>query len=160
MKGSKTSKAAVPPGMKGQLVAPCGMNCNVCAGYLASKHDVKAHGIRMMYCIGCRPRNKNCAFLKRDCKQLRTGEVEFCYECDDFPCERLSALDRRYRENFRMSEIGNLEYIRDHGMDEFLRAEEEKWRCPKCGGTKSCHNGLCFECDLEELKGRKKKYRW
>ncbi|HIH02250.1 TPA: DUF3795 domain-containing protein [Thermoplasmata archaeon] len=146
--------------MERHLVAPCGMNCNICAGYLASKHDVKAKGIRLMYCIGCRPRDKNCAFLKRGCELLRKGKVEYCYECDDFPCDRLSAMDKRYREDFRMSEIENLEYIRDHGIEGFLRAEEYKWRCPRCGGVTSCHNGICFECGLEELRSKKKKYRW
>jgi hypothetical protein len=155
----RTTKDAAPC-MEERLVAPCGMNCNVCAAYLASKHDVKAHGVRMMYCIGCRPRNKSCAFLKKGCGQLRRGEVEYCFECEDFPCERLSSIDRKYRANFRMSEIENLECIRENGIGEFLKAEERKWRCQECGGVISCHNGICFECGLDELKSRKKKYRW
>ncbi len=27
--------------MKEELIAPCGMNCNVCGGYLALTHNVK-----------------------------------------------------------------------------------------------------------------------
>lgn len=146
--------------MKEELVAPCGMNCNVCAAYLAHSHDVRAKGLRMMYCIGCRPRDKPCAFLKKRCSTLRNGEVEYCYECPTFPCDRLSAIDRRYRTQFRMSEVENLHRIRDWGIGPFLKAEEAKWRCPGCGGVVSCHNGLCFDCDLEELRARKRKYRW
>jgi hypothetical protein len=146
--------------MKEELVAPCGMNCNVCAAYLAVTHDVKSKGIRMMYCIGCRPRNKPCAFLKKSCDLLRKNEVKYCYECPTFPCERLSAIDKRYRTQFRMSEIRNLHRIRDEGIESFLKAEKAKWRCPECGGVVSCHNGICFGCGLDKLRKKKRLYRW
>ncbi|MFC1995459.1 DUF3795 domain-containing protein [Chloroflexota bacterium] len=51
--------------MNEELIAPCGMNCGICSGYLASKYDIKSKGIKMPYCIGCRPRDKKCAFLKK-----------------------------------------------------------------------------------------------
>ena len=146
--------------MEEGLVAPCGMNCNICAAYLGAKHDVKRLGIHMRYCAGCRSRKNPCAFLKKVCDLLRKEEVEYCYECDGFPCERLLTIDRRYRKNFRMSEVENLECIRDKGIEAFLEAEEAKWRCPDCGGVICCHNGICFECGSEELKGRKRLYRW
>jgi hypothetical protein len=44
-------------------------------------------------------------------------------------------------------------------MEKFLEEEAEKWQCPECGGVISCHNGLCFECDLEKLKAKHRKYR-
>jgi len=146
--------------MKEELVAPCGMNCSVCAAYLAHAHDLRSKGFRMMYCIGCRPRDKSCAFLKKSCDRLRKSQVKYCYECPTFPCARLSALDKRYREQFRMSEIENLHRIRDEGIKAFLRSERKKWRCPKCGGVISCHNGLCFECDIDTLRKKKRPYRW
>jgi len=59
-----------------------------------------------------------------------------------------------------MSFVENLETIRDRGIEEFLVMEKEKWRCPDCGGTICCHNGVCFECGIEKLKGRKQLYRW
>ena len=146
--------------MKEELVAPCGMNCNVCAAYLAVKHDVRSKSIRMMYCIGCRPRDKPCAFLKKRCDLLRKKEVKYCYECKAFPCSRLSAIDKRYKAQFRMSEIENLQHIRDEGIESFLKTEEKKWKCSKCGGTISCHNGLCFDCDLDRLRKKKRPYAW
>lgn len=146
--------------MKEELVAPCGMNCNICAAYLAATHDVKGKGIQMMNCIGCRPRNKQCTFLKKKCELLLKNKVQYCYECDSFPCESLAAIDKKYRTNFGMSEIENLLHIRDEGIESFLGAEEAKWRCQGCGGTLCCHNGICFDCDLEELRKRKRRYRW
>ncbi len=144
-----------------QLIAPCGMNCGICSGYLAREYDLKKQGIRKSYCAGCRPRGKNCAFMKKSCEKLGNGLVKYCYECAEFPCRRLKHLDKRYRTNYHMSNIENLEYIRDKGIEKFLIKEAEKWRCPQCGGTISCHSGLCFKCEVEKLKNRKKgRYLW
>ncbi|MHB8104356.1 MAG: DUF3795 domain-containing protein, partial [Dehalococcoidales bacterium] len=55
------------------LVAPCGMNCGLCSAYLAMKNDLKKLGIQRSYCAGCRPRGKNCAFMKKNCELLGEG---------------------------------------------------------------------------------------
>jgi hypothetical protein len=89
-----------------------------------------------------------------------SGEVDYCYQCPDFPCRNLEHIDERYRSRYRMSMIENLELIRDHGVEKLLGKESEKWRCPECGGVICCHNGICFECGSELLKAKKKLYRW
>jgi hypothetical protein len=143
------------------LVAPCGMNCGICAAYLAGKYDLKRRGLGIGYCAGCRPRGKNCAFMKKHCELIGQGKVQFCFECPSFPCPRLKRLDKRYRTNYHMSMIENLEYIQEHGMEKFLKKETEKWQCPECGGVISCHSGLCFKCGVEKLKARGKgRYKW
>ena len=142
------------------LIAPCGMNCALCSGYLALKHDVKAKGVRMINCTGCRPRNKKCAFLKKQCSKLSKGEVTFCFECESFPCDRLRIIDKRYRSRYRMSMIGNLQFIKKHGIEKFLEDQQKNWKCKSCGEMICCHNGLCFSCDLEKLRSKKQKYRW
>jgi hypothetical protein len=70
---------------KADLVAPCGMNCGICSGYLAGTREIEKQDIRMSYCQGCRPRNKNYAFLKIQCRLLTEGGGNFCFECPDFP---------------------------------------------------------------------------
>jgi PHP family Zn ribbon phosphoesterase len=45
-------------------------------------------------------------------------------------------------------------------MEMFLEAQKEKWKCPKCGGPVCLHNGICFCCELEKLKVKKRKFRW
>ena len=146
--------------MNEELIAPCGMNCAICSGYLALEHDVKSKGIRMAYCSGCRPRDKKCTFLKKSCNLLLSGQVQYCYECQDYPCERLHHIDKRYKALYRMSMIENLEYIKKNGISQFLEKEEEKWKCPECGATVCCHNGICFSCGLSKLKNKTKLYRW
>ena len=146
--------------MKTEIIAPCGMNCALCSGYLALQYDVKSKGIRMPYCKGCRPRDKNCAFLKKKCELLLNKSVMFCFECPDFPCERLNRLDKRYQTLFRMSMIQNLKYLKQKGMAAFLKTQEEEWRCPTCGSVICCHNGICFSCSVDKLQTKKKLYRW
>ena len=146
--------------MREELIAPCGMDCAVCSSYLALKNDVRAKGVRMAYCKGCRPRDKKCAFLKKKCELLLKNKVRFCYECEEFPCKNLEHIDKRYQTFFRMSFIDNLKLIKKQGLTKFLESQKKKWQCPNCGEVICCHNGICFSCDLEKLKNKKKRYRW
>ena len=102
------------------LIAPCGMNCAVCSAYLAREHNIKASGIKMPYCSGCRPSNRQCAWLKKRCQLPLNGEVKYCNECPDFPCDRLRHIDQRYITNFRTSFLENLKYIQKRGMPGFF----------------------------------------
>jgi hypothetical protein len=99
-----------------ELIAPCGMNCAICSEYLALRYDIKNKGVKIPYCNGCRPRGKNCAFLKKRCELLLNNIVTFCYECKDFPCERLKHIDQRYQTLFRMSLTDNIEFIKKNGI--------------------------------------------
>jgi hypothetical protein len=145
---------------KTDLIAPCGMNCAICGSYLSLINDIKNKGIRIPYCSGCIPRNKKCAFLKKRCELLINGNIRFCYECEKFPCDNLERIDKRYQLLYRMSMIENLKFIKENGIEKFIVKENQKWKCPECGGTISCHNGICFECGLDKLKNKKKMYRW
>ena len=146
--------------MNKELIAPCGMNCAICSGYLAFENDIKAQGIRIPYCKGCRPRDKKCAFLKKKCNLLLEKQIDFCHKCKDFPCENLKHLDNRYRNLFRTSFIDNLNFIKEQGIEKFLIQQKEKWKCPNCGQIICCHNGICFSCGIDKLSKKKKIYRW
>jgi len=128
---------------KEELIAPCGMNCGICIGYFGYAMNGRK---RKNICVGCRIRDKNCAFLKKECEKLSKKEVEYCFQCEDFPCENLEKLDKRYREKHDMSMIENLKIIRKNGMKEFLRWQEEKYTCPKCAGVICVHNKTCYSC--------------
>ncbi len=142
------------------LIGPCGMNCAICSRYLSSKNKIDYKEVKIPYCSGCRVKNK-CAFQKK-CNLLNENKINFCFECNDFPCERLQKLDDRYRANYKMSMINNLKFIKQNGISKFLKIEKEKWQCSSCKGLTCCHNGLCFKCDLAKLKNKKqaKLYRW
>lgn len=145
--------------MKEDLIAPCGMDCSLCIAYQFKKNDLNKQGFHKSYCSGCIPRGKNCTYMKDWCELLGKGKIRFCFDCKDYPCNRLKALDKRYRTKYHMSMIKNLNYIKEYGAESFLKKEEVKWRCPACGGTICWHNGLCLNCNIDTLL-QNKKYRW
>ena len=134
-------------GLEAELIAPCGMNCNVCRGVLDKSGKAKQ-------CIGCKPRGNGCTYYGGLCSKLKNSEIEFCYECDDFPCEKLKRLDKRYRTRYDYCFIDALEFIRDNGMEAHLSRDSERFRCPDCGGLVCIHNGKCYSCiTISNLKG-------
>jgi len=105
-----------------ELIAPCGMNCNLCLGYLREKNR----------CPGCNNiDNKNSYRVRcmiRNCQILQQNKWKYCSsKCDKFPCTRLKNLDKRYRTKYGMSMIENLNHIEEKGIEEFLRQEEKRW---------------------------------
>ncbi len=141
------------------LIAPCGMNCAVCSRYLSYVNNLKRR-----QCIGCRPRNERCAYLFGKCRGINhaaRGDAAFCFECAYYPCPQINRVDDRYRKNYNMSFIENLEYIKSMGIGKFIEEQYEKYRCSNCGGLISIHNRKCFNCDtitkLVDISGRRSK---
>ncbi len=134
------------------LIAPCGMNCGICSAYLAMKNDIKTRGIKAVQCHGCLPRGKGCTLNKSGgCKERMNLSLRFCYECEKFPCDTSKKWDEVYRTKYHTSLIDNLKYIKENGVENFLKQQREKWKCPQCGGVISCHNGVCYTCGLDAL---------
>jgi hypothetical protein len=128
-----------------ELIAPCGIHCAMCSRYLSYINNLKRS-----HCIGCRPANRECAILKKNCsgnKNILKGNISFCFECGFYPCKKLDHLDERYRNNYRTSMIDNLEFIKNNGIPEFIKNQYKKHRCRKCGSLISMHNNKCFTCD-------------
>ena len=142
--------------MQVSLVAPCGMNCALCVSYQFKKLDLNKKGFHRRYCPGCIPRGKHCTFMGNHCEKLKKGLLRFCFMCEVFPCVRLKALDKRYREKYSMSMIENLRFIHSHTIEEFLKRQSDTWQCTRCKELKCCHLSLCLNCDVDKLKHRKK----
>ncbi len=133
------------------------MNCAICNAYLAYKNNLPKVRGKISHCKGCRPRNKQCAFLKKRCEdnlKLLKGEINFCFECDCFPCYGLERLDNSYKQKYEMSMIENLLEIKNKGIQEFIKNQYRKYKCPECDGLMSVHNKKCFPCEkIESLNG-------
>jgi hypothetical protein len=124
------------------LVAPCGMNCAICLGYIREKNR----------CLGCRKVDEGRSSSRvrctiRNCPVLREQKMKHCSDaCDTYPCRRLRSLDKRYRTRYGMSMIENLENIKRSGVREFVRNEKTRWECGKCGRTICVHRDSCLGC--------------
>jgi hypothetical protein len=150
------------PKFTADLIGPCGMNCGLCKAYLAYSRGVPTQKGKVSHCSGCRARNKNCAFVKRDCPQKVGKNLYSCSECPDVPCERLVKLDAHYQIRYGVSFVENLELIKEKGMEAFLKSQMEKYRCPSCGDVVSVHDGKCYKCGYQGPKPESlgPKYRW
>ncbi|MFH1387220.1 MAG: DUF3795 domain-containing protein [bacterium] len=123
--------------MLSKLIAPCGMNCSLCLAYQRAKNNcpgclVKSRS-KSKSCLHCRI--KNCSHQKR-----------FCFTCKIFPCARLKHLDKRYRTKYGMSMIENLEKIKKIGVRKFVKSEQIRWECKKCGKSLCVHRPFCLFC--------------
>lgn len=123
------------------LIAPCGMNCGICSAFLRAKN--KCPGCRLF--TGDKPVSRARCII-RNCEFIKGDNPGFCFNCDDYPCKRLKNLDKRYRNKYKMSEIENLEYIKDKGIAKLIEKERIKWTCSHCGGTINVHKQVCSEC--------------
>jgi hypothetical protein len=132
---------------RARLIAPCGMYCGVCGAYLAYSHDVPRKRGAIVHCTGCRARGKRCAYLKGHCPPLASGDVDFCFECVDYPCARLQHLDSRYRRDYGMSLIDNLDLVRGAGVQALVERQQTRFGCARCGQLQSVHNQKCYVCD-------------
>lgn len=125
--------------MEATLIAPCGMNCGIC----------KSHLRRYKACPGCNnnPTKLEACFF-HNCQTLQANKSGFCFECGRFPCKKLEQLDTKHKNHDGLSMIDNLKYISEYGMQDFLKAESVKWKCPECGGLVcvGAHEILCSAC--------------
>ncbi len=126
------------------LIAPCGMNCGICIGYLRKKKP----------CSGCftkddvsKPKQcRSCIIV--NCDLLAKTESGFCFDCHKYPCTRLKQLDKRYKNKYGMSMLENLNFIKENGLKAFLKNEELRWTCKNCGAGVSVHRDYCLQCKV------------
>jgi hypothetical protein len=137
----------IPNSTDPTLIAPCGINCRLCRAYTREKN----------VCPGCRGddtlKMKSCLNCKiKNCDNLVKGQFEYCFDCDEFPCARLSHLDKRYRTRYGLSVLDNLMSIQEFGIIDFVKNENEKWACPECGTMLCMHKPECLSCGYVWLK--------
>lgn len=119
------------------LVAPCGLNCGICPVYLANQNPDLAKTIaernhitlEEAVCQGCHG-EKGCIKINGatlcqtyDCVHNEKN-LDFCYECDDFPCGKLAPCADRAKEIPHNTKIYNLLSIRKMGMDKWLEQSQ------------------------------------
>jgi hypothetical protein len=113
-----------------RLVAPCGIDCGVCELNMSRDNPrlteyLVSRGIprEKLPCQGCRGVEGNCPVLGGKCDTYACASergVQFCYECGDFPCSKLSpAADRADVLPHNMKTF-NLCTIKRSGLEGFV----------------------------------------
>ncbi len=99
-------------------IAICGLNCAKCGLLETGK------------CAGCRgPADKHwsadCGFLA--CTRVKG--LRYCFECDELPCEKLTAFANDGYEHHRIT-VENLKRMREIGLEAWLEQQERPSFCP------------------------------
>ncbi|HUW66367.1 MAG TPA: DUF3795 domain-containing protein [Spirochaetia bacterium] len=116
------------------LAAPCGIFCGECKVYKAKDNPqlqqaLIARGMKKesVPCPGCRSVRGVCPAIDTICDTYTCAEkkgVEFCYQCTDFPCSRLSpAVDKADILPHNLK-IYNLCFISAKGLNKWLEEAE------------------------------------
>lgn len=157
---------------KEYLAAACGTFCGACPAYIAKHSDDEVIKMKLqkrlssgppkaqkgipdpgwmdgLLCDGCLSSGvlaahcQKCAI--RNCAAKKQNDSR-CSYCEELPCYRITNLINMGGYLHRKEYLPNLIKIREMGVQEWVKYEEERWRCPKCGLPMSWYDAECSGC--------------
>ena len=138
------------------LISPCGLYCGQCPLYRARtdktlrQRIAEGQGIpveEVPLCEGCRPLQGliPVSGLEAVCETYACAvddkKVEFCYQCEDFPCLKLAPCADRAQEIPHNTKIYNLLCLQKSGIDAWiekyadLMRQYRRGKKPRAGGA-------------------------
>ena len=96
---------------KNQLLSLCGLNCGLCPMFLGK------------YCGGCGNGNQSCKIAK--CS-LKHNKIEYCYECEKYPCEQYQNIDNFDSFITHRNQKSDLEKAQKIGIEKYNLEQKEK----------------------------------
>jgi len=149
---------------KVHLAAACGTYCGACPAYInrdgekrkrSTSESMKGHYdnfvgfMDRLRCDGCLSGGeltghcKNCRI--RLCAADKQNNSR-CSDCEELPCTHVTSLINMGGYPHRNEYLPNLAKIREMGVQEWVKYEEERWRCPQCGLPMSWYDTKCVKC--------------
>ena len=139
----------------------CGVYCGACHALRATEEgrveeQAKAWGRdpEEVRCHGCKSDvfSGHCrAWGIKSCAVER--EVEFCFECAEYPCDRLIAFrDDEWPHHSAVTR--NLAELERLGLARWLEVQAARWRCPACGHKTSWYDETCPDCGSKVVSSR------
>lgn len=157
---------------KEHLAAACGTYCGACPAYLAKHSDEEQVKMRLqkrsapgsqkamkgipdpawmdgLLCDGCLSGGMLAAHCQycaiRKCAAGKQKDSR-CSGCEELPCYRISNLINMGGYLHRKEYLPNLKKISEMGVQEWVKYEEERWRCLKCDLPMSWYDAECPRC--------------
>ena len=154
------------------LAAACGTYCGACPAYIAKHNEDEqikkklqkrsssgptkalkgippSNWMDGLLCDGCLSGGELAAHCQR-CNirlcALNKQDDSRCTDCEELPCYRITNLINMGGYLHRKEYLPNLEKMREMGVQEWIRYEGERWRCPKCGLPMSWYDAECARC--------------
>ncbi len=137
------------------LISPCGLYCGGCPLYVARtdealrKRIAEGQGIpveQVLLCAGCQPSQGRVSASGGEsiCDTYACAvddkKVEFCYECEDFPCLKLAPCADRAQEIPHNTKIYHLLLLQKEGVDAWIEKypslirQYRRGKKPQAGG--------------------------
>jgi len=130
---------------KWNLVAPCGLYCGECTGFLNRE------------CGGCRSNQGISKDYNQSCKIYycsKSKDLRICLECVEFPCKFFDFFKAEKLESssWFLDNWSNMRQIKEKGLKNFL-TEREVWlnkrkECAKEREVKYCDKCERWPCEL------------
>jgi hypothetical protein len=102
-----------------------------------------------LVCDGCLSGGKlagHCQMCNIRLHALKTQNNSRCTDCEELPCYRIKGLINMGRYLHRDEYLPNLKKMREMGVEEWVKYEEERWHCPKCSLPMSWYDAECVGC--------------
>ena len=148
---------------KENLVASCGLYCGACPMYLATQEndEQRMASIQKQFgggalklsqedllCDGCLGGGRLASFCRkcaiRESAFSKTG-TKRCSECAEYACSRITDFNNDGMLH-HAEVLENLRQLREMGIKDWAKHEEDRWRCPKCGTMFSWYDPECPKC--------------
>ena len=144
-------------------VGICGLYCGTCPYFLAPRigdtdmmtrfsqeKGIPAEALRCDGCLSDRVSDHcvDCRHGFRECAAAHG--VTWCFQCGDFPCERLEGFRDVHVVNgvsHHARVIEDLREIKGGGMDAWVEKQEADTRCPTCGRALYWFDPSCPDCN-------------
>ena len=143
---------------KKKLSAVCGLFCPSCTVFIGTKDDprrldaiARRHGQNAedWTCEGCRS-EKRCFYCEHLCYMVRCASrkgLDFCGECDEYPCEELRAFQEEKPHRIELWEAQKR--IAGVGYSRWFDEMREHYSCPQCHTINSAYDITCRTCGAE-----------
>jgi hypothetical protein len=115
-------------------VAPCGIDCGICQLNMCKDDPglmkrLLSRGIpaEKLPCAGCRSVEGDCPVIQTRCETytcVSEKNVEYCFQCADFPCGKLSPAADRADVLPHNVKVFNLCTIKRLGVEGFVKESE------------------------------------
>ncbi len=134
--------------------AYCGLYCGSCTAFMATQEN-KTKELAGQWqkeeediiCYGCKS-DKVASFCRtcalKEC--ARKKGLEFCYQCTDYPCDRLDEFRNSAQYPYHIEVYDYLQTIKQHGITHWLKAMETRWSCAACGRAHDWFTQTCPDC--------------
>ena len=123
-----------------ETAAICGLFCGTCPFYPEKCHGCLSDKLTA-HCVTCPNGFRDCA---------KKHAVTRCYECSEFPCDRLKQFSKEHYQNgigHHETVIADLTYMSEHGVESWVEKKTADNTCKSCGKLIHWYDKHSHKCE-------------